>query len=97
MWLVPQNTQVRYCPRSDKIQGEPSLTILGLIRARYDSRTIHSSLISSKAAELLKPHRRVFQTVISERTVMRAAAAAHQIIYEYAPDSQAANEYSKPS
>lgn len=78
-------------------QINPSLQILGLIRTRYDQRTTHSALIASKAAELLSPHLHVFQTIISERTAHKDAAATNQLIYEYAPDSPAANEYSQLS
>lgn len=80
-----------------KGQINPSLQLLGLIRTRYDGRTTHSSIIASKAAELLTPHLRVFQTIVAERTAHKDAAATHQLIYEYAPGSQAADDYSQLS
>lgn len=80
-----------------KKQINPSLSILGLIRTRYDGRTIHASILSTRAAELLREHLRIFDTVINERVALKDAAAAHQSIYDYAPNSQAANEYGKLS
>jgi chromosome partitioning protein len=80
-----------------KGQINPSLQLLGLIRTRYDGRTTHSSLIASKAADLLSPHLHIFQTLINERTAHKDAAATHQLIYEYAPGSPAANDYSQLS
>lgn len=81
--------------RATTRQINPNLAILGLIRTRFDARTTHSSMIASKAAELLGPHMRVFETLISERTALRDSAAAKQLIYEYAPNSPAAMEYSR--
>lgn len=80
-----------------KRQINPRLAILGLIRTRFDGRTTHSSLVASKAADLLGPHIHVFDTIINERTAIKDAAAAHQLIYEYAPDSPAANDYAQLS
>ena len=80
-----------------KRQINPQLALLGLIRTRHDSRTSHSTLIAVKAAELLRPHMPIFETIIGERTAHRDAAATHQLIYEYAPGSPAADDYSKLS
>ena len=80
-----------------KSQVNPRLQILGLIRTRFDGRTTHSSLIASKAAELLAPHMPIFQTIVAERTAHKDAAATHQLIYEYAPGTAAANDYSQLS
>ncbi len=80
-----------------KGQINPTLQLLGLIRTRFDGRTTHSSLIASKAADLLSPHLPIFQTIISERTAHKDAAASHQLTFEYAPGSPAANDYSQLS
>lgn len=80
-----------------KGQINPQLQILGLIRTRFDGRTTHSSLIASKAADLIAPHLPIFQTLINERTAHKDAAATNQLIYEYAPDSLAANDYNQLS
>ena len=76
-----------------KGQINPTLKLLGLIRTRHDGRTTHSALIASKAAELLSPHMRIFQTIVAERTAHKDAAATHQLTAEYAPGSAAANDY----
>jgi chromosome partitioning protein len=74
-------------------QINPTLTILGLVRTRYDGRTSHSEAVSSKAAEMFSPYFPIFDTIISERTAIRDAAAARQPVIEYQPRSEAAKEY----
>jgi chromosome partitioning protein len=74
-------------------QINPSLTILGLVRTRYDARTTHSEAVSSKAVELFSPYFPIFDTVIRERTAIRDAAASRQLVIEYQPKGDAAQEY----
>jgi chromosome partitioning protein len=74
-------------------QINPSLTILGLVRTRYDGRTTHSEAVSSKAAEMFAPYLPIFDTIIRERTAIRDAAASRQLVTEYQPKGNAAAEY----
>jgi chromosome partitioning protein len=74
-------------------QINPAMAILGLVRTRYDGRTTHSEAVSTKAAEMFSPYFPIFDTIIRERTAMRDAAAARQLVTEYQPRGDAATEY----
>jgi chromosome partitioning protein len=76
-------------------QINPTLGILGLARTRYDGRTNHSEAVSVKADELFSPYFHIFSTLIRERTAIRDAAAARQLVIEYQPKGDAAAEYKK--
>jgi chromosome partitioning protein len=78
-----------------KAQINPQLSILGLVRTRYDGRTNHSEAVSQKVEELYADYFRVFKTIIRERTAIKDATAAHQLITEYQPGGEAAKEYVK--
>jgi chromosome partitioning protein len=74
-------------------QINPVLTILGLVRTRYDGRTNHSEVVSAKAVELFSSYFPIFNTIIRERTAIKDAAAARQLITEFQPKGDAAGEY----
>jgi chromosome partitioning protein len=74
-------------------QINSKLTILGLVRTRYDGRTTHSEVVSAKATEMFSPYFPIFDTIIRERTAIRDAAAARQFVTEYQPRGDAASEY----
>lgn len=74
-------------------QINPKLGILGLVRTRYDGRTNHSAAVSEKAAELFRDYFPIFETIIRERTALKDAPAARQLIHEYQPRGEATAEY----
>ena len=69
-----------------------SLGIMGLVRTRYDGRTSHAKSVSDKAADLYSDYFPVFETIVRERTAIKDAAAARQLIIEYQPNGDAAQE-----
>lgn len=71
----------------------PTLSILGLVRTRYDGRTSHSTAVAQKTAELFSGYFPIFETIIRERSAIKDAAAARQLIIEYQPKGEAAAEY----
>jgi chromosome partitioning protein len=76
-------------------QINPELSILGLARTRYDGRTNHSQTVAEKTEELFQDYFPVFKTIIRERTAIKDAAAARQLIIEYQPRGEAAAEYTE--
>jgi chromosome partitioning protein len=76
-------------------QVNPTLSILGLVRTRYDGRTNHSEAVSRKAVELFADYFPIFDTLICERTAIKDAAAARQLVVEYQPKGGAAAEYTE--
>lgn len=76
-----------------KTQVNPKLTILGLVRTRYDGRTNHAEAVSRKVEELYEEYFRIFDTIIRERIAVKDAAAAHQLVTEYQSGGDAAKEY----
>ncbi|MEM7132108.1 MAG: AAA family ATPase [Chloroflexota bacterium] len=78
-----------------KAQINSDLSIRGLIRTRYDGRTNHSESVAQKVVELYADYFHIFDTIIGERTVIKDATAAHQLIIEYQRGSDAAKDYIK--
>ena len=78
-----------------KAQINPDLSIRGLIRTRYDGRTNHSESVAQKVDELYRDYFHIFDTIIRERTAIKDATAAHQLIIEYPQGRAAAKEYTK--
>ncbi|MEM7125702.1 MAG: ParA family protein [Chloroflexota bacterium] len=78
-----------------KAQINPELAIRGLIRTRYDGRTNHSESVAQKVVELYADYFPIFQTIIRERTAIKDATAAHQLITEYPQGRAAAKEFTQ--
>ena len=78
-----------------KMQQElnPNLNLLGIVPTRFDQRTSHSQGALLEVREKVGRHYNVFDTVIRERTDIKDAAASSQIITEYAPRSDAAQDF----
>lgn len=73
----------------------PRLTILGVLLTRYNPRTIISREVADMAAEAAeKMGSRVFDATIRECTALKEAQAMQTNIYQYAPSSNAAADYS---
>jgi chromosome partitioning protein len=76
-----------------KTQVNPHLSILGLVRTRYDGRTNHSESVAQKVVELYEEYFRIFNTIIRERIAIKDAAASNQLVTEYQSNGEAAKEY----
>lgn len=80
-------TVKRYC--------NPALKIRGIVLTRFNSRAIISreaaDMIERTAAQL---HTKLYQSKIRECTAIKEAQATQQSIYTYAPQSNAAADYS---
>ncbi|NCB75203.1 MAG: ParA family protein [Clostridia bacterium] len=80
-------TVKRYC--------NPSLNIKGIVLTRFNSRAI----ISREAADMIEQtaeqlHTKLYQSKIRECTAIKEAQATRKSIYDYAPQSNAAADYS---
>lgn len=77
----------RYC--------NPALKVAGIVLTRYNRRAVLSrevaELIDKTAAQL---HTRLYKTKIRECTALKEAQATRRSIYDYAPRSNAAADYS---
>lgn len=70
----------------------PDLKILGIVATRV-TRTTHSRDVLSHVEENLKSRARLLQTQVKEQVALRNCALSGQTIFEFAPDSEAAQSY----
>lgn len=80
------NTVKRFC--------NPALNLKGLIITRYAERTTISRQLKAQFEQYAQENgTRLFDTVIRECTALKEAALTKQSIYQYAPKSNAAADY----
>lgn len=68
-----------------------TIELMGVLACRYDARTRLSRLILDELNRALPG--KVFQTVIRENVRVRECPGSGQVIFDYAPDSHAAEDY----
>lgn len=73
----------------------PSLEVMGIVLTRYSSRAI----LSREVAEMIEQtaerlNTKLYKTTIRENIAVKEAQASQQNIFEYAPKSNAASDYS---
>lgn len=72
----------------------PALKVKGIVLTRYNARSVISrdmmKLMESTAAQL---HTKVYKTTIRECTAIKEAQAVQETIFQYAPKSNAAADY----
>jgi len=67
------------------------IQLMGVLACRYDARTRLSRLILAELQRALPG--KVFHTVIRENVRVRECPGSGQVIFDYAPDSHAAEDY----
>lgn len=78
-----------------KKSSNPKLKVAGVLLVKYSGRTILSKEMAAALEQLvLKLDTKVFEAKIRECNPIREAQAKHQGIFEYAPRSNAVNDYS---
>jgi chromosome partitioning protein len=79
-----------------KVRANPGLRIDGILLTRYSGRSILSrdlkEAIEEKAGEM---GTRVYSTIIRDGVSVREAQAQRMSIFEYAPESNPAKDYTR--
>lgn len=80
---------------SVKASSNPKLKVAGVLLVKYSGRTIISKDMAAALEKLVKKmDTKVFDAKIRECNPIREAQAVHQGIFQYAPKSNAVNDYS---
>ena len=80
---------------SVKASSNPKLKVAGVLLVKYSGRTIISKDMAAALEKLVaKMDTKVFDAKIRECNSIREAQAVHQGIFQYAPKSNAVNDYS---
>lgn len=80
---------------SVKASSNPKLKVAGVLLVKYSGRTIISKDMAAALEKLVtKMDTKVFDAKIRECNPIREAQAVHQGIFQYAPKSNAVNDYS---
>jgi chromosome partitioning protein len=74
-------------------EGNPGLTILGILHTRYKRRTIHAREVVNRTREELGDSVKVFDTPIGDSTRFTEASGLGKTVYELAPDFEGAAAY----
>lgn len=73
----------------------PDLNIAGILLTRYSQRTVLSREVADMAKQLAeKLGTKVFETAIRENISVKEAQISQKSLFEYAPNSNAAKDYS---
>ena len=76
-------------------QLNPKLVFKGILLTRFNSRTVISREIAEKIGQAAAGYgTKLFKTTIAECTAIKEAQLMRQSIFDYAPKSRAAKEYS---
>jgi len=75
-----------------KEEGNPQLSILGIIPTRY-TRTNHAREVVQRTKQEIGDHIRVFSTPVNESTRFREATGTGQTVFDLAPDIEGAQAY----
>lgn len=75
-----------------KEEGNPQLSILGIIPTRY-TRTNHAREVIQRTKQEIGDHIHVFEPPVHESTRFREATGAGKTIFELAPETEGARAY----
>ncbi len=75
-----------------KEEGNPQLSILGIIPTRY-TRTNHAREVIQRTTQEIGDHIRIFPTPVNESIRFREATGAGKTIFELAPEIEGAQAY----
>lgn len=82
---------------SDKVKKRlnPSLELAGIIIVRQSQKTKFSQAVISNISQNERIRQKLFETVIRQDIALMESAAFGQSVFEYAPDSRGAEDYTR--
>lgn len=74
----------------------PSISVLGILLTRYNDRTVLSRTVADLARQIAESlNAKLFNSPIREATAIKEAQLSQKSIFDYAPSSKVAEDYTK--